>query len=34
MSEKTYHVGELGDAQPEPTQFEPKPFKKDKPPEP
>ncbi|MEO1640479.1 MAG: OsmC family protein [Pseudomonadota bacterium] len=31
---KDYHVGELADAQPEPTQFAPKPFKKGRPPEP
>ena len=34
MSDKFYHVGELGETQPEPTQFEAKPFKKGKPPEP
>ena len=32
--EKFYHVGELAEGQPTPTQFEPKPFKKGKPPEP
>lgn len=31
---KVYKVGELGDDLPEPTQFEPKPFKKGRPPEP
>jgi len=34
MSEKLYHVGELSEKMPEPSQFEPKPFKKGKPPEP
>ncbi|MEM6311015.1 MAG: OsmC family protein [Pseudomonadota bacterium] len=32
--EKLYHVGELGTEAPNPTQFEPKPFKKGRPPEP
>lgn len=34
MSEKFFHVGDLNDNLPEPTQFEAKPFKKAKPPEP
>ncbi|WP_417268908.1 OsmC-related (seleno)protein [Celeribacter sp.] len=34
MSDATYHVGERNDALPQPTQFEPKPFKKGRPPEP
>lgn len=34
MTEKTYRVGELADSQPMPTQFEAKPFKKGRPPEP
>ncbi len=32
--QKDFHVGELSDKMPEPTQFEPKPFKRAKPPEP
>ena len=35
MSEdKKYHVGELSDSMPEPTQYQPSPFKKGRPPEP
>lgn len=34
MTEKQYHVGALSDTPPEPTQFEPQPFKKARPPEP
>lgn len=34
MNQKKYRVGELSDAQPETTQFEAKPFKKGRPPEP
>jgi len=34
MTKKHYHVGELAESPPEPTQFEAKPFKKGKPPEP
>ncbi|WP_417248519.1 OsmC-related (seleno)protein [Celeribacter sp.] len=34
MTDSTYHVGERNDALPQPTQFEPKPFKKGRPPEP
>lgn len=34
IDEKLFHVGELHDKQPEPTQFVPNPFKKGKPPEP
>ena len=33
-SDKFFHVGELGDTQPAPTEFEPAPFKKAKVPEP
>ena len=33
-SEKSYHVGERADAAPTPSQFEPGPFKKGRPPEP
>ena len=33
MTDKKYHVGELHERQPTPTQFEPKPFKKARPPE-
>lgn len=33
-SEKFFHVGELGDAPPQPTEFEPSPFRKAKVPEP
>lgn len=31
---KEFHVGELADRMPEPTQYEPSPFKKGRPPEP
>ncbi|MEM9108248.1 MAG: OsmC family peroxiredoxin, partial [Pseudomonadota bacterium] len=34
MSKEEYRVGELSETLPEPTQFEPKPFKKGRPPEP
>ena len=34
MSDNPFHVGERNEDLPEPTQFEPKPFKKAKPPEP
>jgi len=34
MTDKFYHVGELGDDLPQPTEFEPAPFKKAKVPEP
>ena len=33
-TEKTYHVGKRSEEQPKPTQFEPGPFKKSRPPEP
>lgn len=33
-TDKEYHVGELSSVQPTPTQFEPGPFKKSRPPEP
>ena len=34
MTDKPYAVGELSDVLPEPSEFEPKPFKKGRPPEP
>jgi len=34
MTDKFFHVGELNEKLPEPTQFEPTPFKKAAPPEP
>lgn len=34
MSDKLFHVGELNDTQPEPSQFSAKPFKRARPPEP
>ena len=34
MTDKEFHVGELADQMPDPTQYEPSPFKKGRPPEP